>query len=156
MPQKAAEVTSSAHAMAIALYLMSAAMGVLAVVGVDIAPSLQDRIGPVLFSLWALVLMFSGLISAGVCMVPHHGSALRISKALIIEFWAALVLAMTVGLYTLALTYTGKGPTTLLFTATIFLGCLGRDAQIGWDLRRIRRARSMMETIQVAADPEGR
>lgn len=155
MTKKAMEITSSAHAMAIALYLITALMGVAAVLGGDIAPSLKEGIGLSGYGVWALALTFSGLICATVCIAPHHGSATRISRALIIEMWTALIMAASVSVYMVALLYSGKGPTTLLLTVLITLGCLGRDVQIWLDLRRIRRARARAGVARVAADPEG-
>lgn len=162
MTKRATEITSSSHAMAIALYLMMTLLGVLSIIGSNIAPSLYSMIGDAGIGLWSLILTFSGVICAAVCLLPHRGSPSRISRSLIVEFWSALVLALTAGLYGYAILYSlihseeAKGQTTLVFVCTVIFGCLGRDTQIWFDLRRVRKARLSDTTIQVAAEPEDR
>lgn len=158
MTKKAMEITSQAHAMAITLYLMMAIIGVSFVIGVPMAPSLTDLLGERFTGAWALMLIFSGGLCAISCIVPHQGSATKISRALIVEFWAALALALTASLYIVALIIsfgdgTGKGVTTLMFASLVAFGCLARDAQIWFDLRRIRRARANTGVARVVADP---
>lgn len=127
-------ITTTAHAMAVGLYLIMMIVG--ATWATSLAPltSAIRLYGPYAPAVLGLSVTTAALVGAACALVSRYFR--RPDAILVVELISAAVCAAGFGLYWASIF--GRAATTELLTGGLVLICLARVAQIGVELRRIR------------------
>lgn len=152
--KRALEITTTTHAVAVSVYILQAVMGVAYLLTFPVAPSLTTAAGPMLGSLWALVLT----IAAFACTYAAFSARKFLTPALTVEQWGCTTITFTSVAYIwgiFAAGNAGKSFTTIGFTLMVGVGCAVRCIQIIHERRKIRDAQNETVTTRVVADPDG-
>lgn len=157
MTKEILEITSRSHALSVTVYVFQIVFGSAYVLGIPLARSLVDVFGQAVAGLWALGLIFAGALCTFSITKPPTQTAGSIRRFLIAECIGCATLVSLNLLYSYAI-YSeslSKSPTTLLFTAMVWVGCCLRVLQISFDLYRIRRAvKRPLKTVEVLAETD--
>lgn len=135
------QITSSTHALAVALYAAMVGLGLLHLQGAISSQAVLDNLPGLWAGVWATghllapVLALAGAVVAARRPLPVFPMAA--------EMTGCAVFAITEGTYVICLliTYGFTGaPSTIAMGTGISIACAARATQIAWDLRRIIRA----------------
>lgn len=149
-----ATITTPTHALAVAIYLFQAGLGITHILGLAEAKTMLSTMGDVFTDFWALLLILSGFAAAVSALSARRTPIGALQK----EFWAVLALGVLNGFYEIVLyieyQYTDV-VITQMFTASVAVGCLCRAVQAFRDRRKALRAIHSPSVAVVAGDARG-
>src|SRR5690606_5158863 len=127
------------HALAMAIYLFQAGLGIAHVLNLATTKVMVETYGEIFTDVWALMLILAGVAAAASVLTARRTPVGALQK----EFWAVLALGALNGLYevTLFIEYQYHDVViTQMFTASVAVGCLCRAVQAFRDRRRALQA----------------
>ena len=142
------KIVTPTHGIALSMYLISAAQGIVHLVGIATAASLTELSSTWFADVWG-VLFFTGGIVAFTAARRRHYHPDRVKEALKKELVGVTLIAFCNFMYELALVSVlgwGSVPQTQLYAGGILLACVWRSAQIVRELLAIRGASSSTAT----------
>lgn len=151
---KPATITTPTHALAMAVYLFQAGLGITHILNLATTKVMIEAYGDVVTDIWALMLVLAGFAAAASVLTARRTPVGALQK----EFWAVLSLGALNGLYevTLYLEYQYHDVViTQMFTASVAVGCLCRAVQAFRDRRRALQAIHSPSVAVVAGDARG-
>lgn len=153
-PSRPATITTPTHALAVAIYLFQAGLGITHILNLAEAKTMIATMGDIFTDIWALMLILAGFAAAASVLAARRTPVGALQK----EFWAVLALGVLNGFYEIILyiEYQYQDVViTQMFTASIAVGCLCRAVQAFRDRRRALRAIHSPSVAVVAGDARG-
>lgn len=153
-PSKPATITTPTHALAMAIYLFQAGLGIAHILNLAVAKTMIATMGDIFTDIWALMLILAGFAAAASVLTARRTPVGALQK----EFWAVLALGILNGFYEIVLYIEYQYHDvviTQMFTASVAVGCLCRAVQAFRDRRRALRAINSPSVAVVAGDARG-
>lgn len=149
---RAVTITTTTHALAVSIYALQAAQGALYLVGLAEAKTMTVWVGPVVASVWAMVLLVAGCAAVVATRLARESPM----PALVAEAWACVALGAASAWYEVTLVV-GNGWTEVVTTQSyalmVAVGCFCRLYQIRREHKRVTAALTEpVKTTPVVAD----